>query len=83
MKNAEFLRAASNGFGGAAFARYLETRGRHSEANFYVSGLRDLVDEALAAGLDPAQIDRFRVLLVRGIVPEGVSVEVLVETLAL
>ncbi len=77
----ELFRRSGEPFTGAAFARHLETHGRYSEALFYVSGLRDLVDHALDAGLDLRQADRFRELLLRDLVPEGVPVELLVEVL--
>jgi hypothetical protein len=66
---------------GRSFATCLETQRMHGEASFYVANMRDMVNEALAAGLDPDQTDRLCTLLVRDLTPEGVSPQILAEVI--
>jgi hypothetical protein len=60
---------------GVGFAAYLEARGRHGEAAFYMGTLRDLVEISLDGGLDQAQAQRYAELLLRDVLPSDVPVE--------
>ena len=60
-----------------SFVSYLEGNRRYGEALFYVLNMRDLVNEALAGGLDPSQQKRFAELLARDVTPEDMPPELL------
>jgi hypothetical protein len=80
----ESLAAAYADFGATSlpgdatsFVAYLQADRRHGEALFYVLNMRDLVDEAVAGGLDPSQQKRFAELLVLDVTPEAMPPELL------